>query len=295
LNAQQTKTRQDARSARSRATPTHRDVKYGPFERNVMDVWLVKSRGLSPMLVSIHGGGFQSGNKSVDARLLQQCLDAGVSVAAITYRLSNEAKAPAQFLDAARAVQYIRHRAQEWNVDTKRIAATGSSAGAGISLWLGFHDDLADPDSQDPVLRESTRLACMTVFNGQTSYDPRFIRDLFPGTNTHLVSALARLFDVDLNKLDELSDEKYRLFERVSPLHHVTEGDAPAQLIYANQLDTAVTSQGIGIHHPRFGKVLQEKMIQLGIECEVQTGVARGSDQWAKLVMGFVQKHLAEE
>jgi hypothetical protein len=295
LDAQETKTRQDARKVRPRAAPTHRDVKYGPFDRNVMDVWLAKSGGLAPLLVSIHGGGFQSGNKSVDAMLLEQCLDAGISVAAITYRLSNEAKAPAQFLDAARAVQYIRHRAQEWNVDTRRIAATGSSAGAGISLWLGFHDDLADPASQDPVLRESTRLACMSVFNGQTSYDPRFIRELFPGTDTYLVSALARLFDVDLHKLDELPDDKYKLFEQVSPLHHLTEGDAPAQLIYANQLDTAVTSQGIGIHHPLFGKVLQEKMSQLGIEGEVHTGVQRGTDQWAKLVTGFVRKHLAEK
>jgi len=84
----------------------------------------------------------------------------------------------------------------------------GGSAGAGISLWLGFHDDLADPDNEDPVLRESTRLSCMAVYNGQTSYDPRFIRDLFPDTDTYQHPALALLYDADLTKLDDLPTEK---------------------------------------------------------------------------------------
>jgi acetyl esterase/lipase len=57
--------------------------------------------------------------------------------------------------DGARAVQYLRSRAKEWNLDPARVAATGGSAGAGISLWLAFHADLADPKSKDPVARQS--------------------------------------------------------------------------------------------------------------------------------------------
>ena len=163
--------------------PTHRDLKYGPYGRNVMDVWLAKSQQPTPVLVSIHGGGFRNGNKSVSGGILKACLDSGISVVAITYRFSGEAIAPAQFLDSARAIQFIRHNAKQWNLDPTRIAATGGSAGAGISLWLGFHDDLADPNSEDPVLRQSTRLSCMAVYNGQTTYDPRFIRKLFLHSN----------------------------------------------------------------------------------------------------------------
>jgi len=284
------------RNAERRPTvaPTHRDLKYGPHGRNLMDVWLAKSDKPTPVLVSIHGGGFRGGNKSVEAGLLQACLDSGISVAAITYRLSDEAIAPAQFLDSARAIQFIRHNAQEWNLDGTRIAATGGSAGAGISLWLGFHDDLADPDNEDPVLRQSTRLTCMAVYNGQTSYDPRFIRDLFPDTDIYKESALAQLFGVDLNKLDDLPEEKYRLFEEVSALPHLTKDDAPAALFYASKLDTPITSQGIGIHHPRFGKALKEKMDEIGIECEVHTGTSRGGES-SKLTVDFVKKHLGVE
>lgn len=291
----QTERRSNANAAgRNVIAPTHRDLKYGQYDRNLMDVWLANSDRPTPVLVSIHGGGFRGGNKSVSGDILSACLEAGISVVAITYRLSHEAIAPAQFLDSARAVQFIRHNAREWNLDPARIAATGGSAGAGISLWLGFHEDLADPQSPDPVLRQSTRLACMAVYNGQTSYDPRFIRDLFPDTTTYKESALAQLFGVDLNRLDELPPEKYKLFEEVSPLTHLTKDDAPAALFYASKLDTPITSQGIGIHHPRFGKALQEKMDDLGIACEVHTGMPRSGD-WARLTVGFVKKHLGVE
>ena len=134
-----------------RTPPTHPDMKYGPYARNVMDVWLAKSDKPTPVLVSIHGGGFSGGYKSVmPGGLRTESLNLGVSVVAITYRLSDEAKAPAQFLDCARAIQFIRSKAKEWNLDSSRIAATGMSAGAGIALWLGFHDDLADPKTKIP-------------------------------------------------------------------------------------------------------------------------------------------------
>ena len=256
----------------NRIAPTHADVKYGPHERHTMDVWLSKSDKPTPVLVSIHGGGFRGGNKSVSSDLLRQCLDAGISVVAITYRFSSQAIAPASFHDSARAVQYIRHQADEWNIDPSRFAATGGSAGAGISLWLGFHDDLADPDNEDPILRHSTRLTCMMVSAGQSSYDPRFIRTLFPEFETYKHGALAQLFDVDLNRLDELPETKYRLFEEVSPIHHLTKDDVPAMLSYGGTLDQKVTNVNVGIHHARFGKVLKEKMDALGIRCDVFAG-----------------------
>jgi hypothetical protein len=269
--------------------PTHTGLKYGPHDRNVMDVWLAKSEKPAPVLVSIHGGGFAKGDRSVNPDLLRRCLDSGISVVAITYRFSNEAIAPAQFHDAARAVQFIRYKARDWNLDPRRVAATGSSAGAGLSLWLGFHDDLANAKSEDPVLRQSTRLICMSVFNGQTSYDPRFIRDLFPGTDTYKHPRLAQLFDVDLSKVDALPREKYNLFELVSPINHLSRDDPPAQLLYTSNIDVPIKNQGVGIHHPKFGQVLKERMDRLGIDCQVQARVGRGDS--AEQTHGFLKKH----
>ncbi|MBC7819812.1 MAG: alpha/beta hydrolase [Planctomycetaceae bacterium] len=254
-----------------------------------MDVWLAKSGTPAPVLVSIHGGGFGKGDKRVSPELLRRCLDSNISVVAITYRFSNQAIAPAQFHDAARAIQFIRHHAKEWNLDSKRVAATGSSAGAGLSLWLGFHDDLADPKSDDPVLRESSRLTCMSVFNGQTSYDPRFIRDLLPGSDTYKHERLAQLFAVDLNKLDDLPKEKYELFELVSPINHVTKDDPPAQLLYSYNFDAPLKNQSVGIHHPKFGQVLKERMDKHGVECQLKARVRPADGD--ELTFGFIKQH----
>ncbi len=274
-------------------TATYADVKYGPHDRHLMNVWLAESDKPTPVLVSIHGGAFRHGDKSVSRAVLRECLKAGISVVAMTYRFTGEVIAPAQHQDAARAVQFVRHMAEEWNLDPTRVAATGGSAGAGMSMWLGFHDDMADPDSDDPVLRQSTRLTCMAVNNGQSSYDPRFIRDLFPGTDTFETSALAELFDVDLDHLDELPAEKYALFEEVSAINHLTKDDVPVLMTYDSDLDTPINSRSIGIHHPRFGKVLKEAMDELGLECRVETGFAKGSGNRPKLQMDFLKRHLA--
>lgn len=158
--------------------PTFENVSYGPAERNVLDFWRAKSERPAPVVIYIHGGGFISGDKATARReqLVQQCLEAGVSFAAINYRYLS-ATAPMQEVlrDCARAVQFIRSKSAEWNVDKLRIASYGGSAGAGTSVWLATHDDLADPKSPDPVLRESTRLVCAGSLSGQFSYNfPRW-------------------------------------------------------------------------------------------------------------------------
>ena len=96
--------------AESSIPPTYENVKYGPHERNVLDFWKAKSDGPTPLLVSIHGGGFLVGEKTVPKVLLKECLDAGISVAAINYRFSSHAIAPASFYDSARAIQFLRHQ-----------------------------------------------------------------------------------------------------------------------------------------------------------------------------------------
>lgn len=276
-----------------RPAPTHADVKYGPHERNVMDVWLAKSESgkPTPVLFSIHGGGFRAGNKSVASRVLQGCLDSGISVVAITYRFSQDAIAPASFTDSARAVQYVRSKAKEWNLDKTRVASTGQSAGAGISMWLAFHDDMADPNSDDPVLRESTRITCAVVMNGQSSYDPRFIKELMPTAEAYKHPALAQLFGTDISNPAAIPADKIKLIEECSALPHLTADDAPVLLGYQFPKDADESDLNAAIHHPKFGYALKAQMDKLGIDCEVHTDIQPGTQEWADLTLNFVKKH----
>jgi len=160
-----------------REEPTFADVAYGPHERNVLDFWQAPSDTPTPLIVWIHGGGFlleskdEFGRKGGDDYDIRKCWKAGVSVAAIDYRFLTDAPLQDIMRDCGRAIQFLRHKAQEWNIDKTRIASFGGSAGAGTSLWLAFHDDLADPDNADPVLRESTRLCVVGAIVPQATYD----------------------------------------------------------------------------------------------------------------------------
>ena len=160
----------NSQQRREQVLPTHADVAYGPHKRNVLDLYLADSAAPAPLVLFIHGGGFLSGDKrGIHQGSLRSFLNEGFAVAAVNYRFTDTAPAPAAYLDCGRALQFLRSHAAKWNVDPSRVASTGGSAGAGTSLWLAFHADLADPSSDDPVARQSTRLMCVAVSNGQSS------------------------------------------------------------------------------------------------------------------------------
>lgn len=276
--------------AEEKPTPDMADVSYGPHARNVMDVWKAKSDEPTPLLMFIHGGGFHAGSKdAVQAYLLNGCLANGISVASINYRLSPEVSFPAHYMDSARAIQFARSTAKEWNIDPNRVASSGGSAGAGTSLWIGFHDELADPANSDPVLRESTRLSCMVVFGAQSTYDPREIKRLIGG-RAHEHHALEGFFGL---KPDELGSEKaHQRYEDASAINYLSAGDPPVIAFYSEPRGTlpADARPGQGIHHINFGTHLKEKMDALGIECLV-----RHQDEkpdLAKECVAFLKKHL---
>jgi acetyl esterase len=248
------------------------NVPYGPHDQQVLDLWKARSSatkaGRAPLVVFFHGGGFCGGDKSsIPAWLMSRCLDAGISVASVNYRLAPADTFPAPMLDGARAIQFLRFKAEDFGIDARRIAAAGSSAGAGIALWVGFHDDLADPKSADPVARESSRVACLGVDGAQTSYDPRFIKTLVGG-RAHEHPAL-RLFygipaDADLD-----TPRAHAMYEAASPLTYASRGDPPVILFYdaPNDPPPVDGKPGEGIHHPRFGVALAQKLEPLGVEC----------------------------
>jgi acetyl esterase len=252
--------------------PDLANVAYGPHERNVLDLWKAKSDTPTPLVIFIHGGGFTAGDKNaVSSFLVDYCLEHGVSVAAINYRYSTQAPYPAPMQDGARAVQFLRLHAGEYNLNAKAFGATGGSAGAGISLWIGFHDDIADPQSNDPLKRQSTRLSAMAVTDGQTTYDPRAIATLInPETGRH--QALRTLFAVKQGEDSLQATEAFARYEDGSAATHLTADDPPVFLFYTHSNTPPPAGDlGIGIHHPRFGYFLKEKMDKLGIECIVKT------------------------
>jgi acetyl esterase/lipase len=247
--------------------PTAENAKYGPHERNVIDFWKADTKEPAPVLVFIHGGGFVAGSKEQISPLsILQCLASGVSFASINYRYTTQAIYPAPMLDGARAIQFLRSKAKDWNIDPKRIAAFGGSAGAGISMWVGFHDDLAKPDSSDPIERESSRLRCVGTLGGQGTYDPLVIKEwigMAPAQHPALISFYGVKTFEDFSK-----PEVRKLADDAAAMTHLSKDDPPLFMVY-NEPDEPVPADakpGFAIHHPIFGHKLKERMDALGIE-----------------------------
>ncbi len=256
--------------------PTYANVPYGEHPRQVLDFFKAESDGPAPLVVYIHGGGWNAGDKKPFGDL-KKLLDAGVSVATINYRLVPQAheagvKPPVKWPleDAARAVQFLRSKAGEWNIDKARIGATGGSAGACSSLWLAFHDDMAKPDSSDPVARESTRLTAAAVNGAQTTLDPKITRAWIPNMKYggHAFGFAAEgdrsQFDVFHDRRDEVAD----WVREYSPLSHVSRDDPPVFLNYPKQDKPPVKgeAQADPTHTALLGLILEEKLKAEGVE-----------------------------
>lgn len=249
--------------------PTYANVSYGSHKMNVLDFYQAKGEGARPLLVYIHGGGWVGGDKKQNSRAFKPFLDKGISYAAINYRLTGEAPLPAPVHDAARAIQFLRTKAKEWNIRTDRIVLTGGSAGACTSMWLLFHDDLADPKSKDPILRESTRVAAAAVRVGQTSIDPKVIEGwLGPNVLKHRMINMA--VGEKTMKSALVNYEKHsKLYKEFSPYNHVDGDDPPLLMTYGNNMKLPSTSAGHGIHHPVYGVKLKEKSESVKHECHL--------------------------
>ena len=250
-------------------------VKYGEYERNVLDFYQVESEEPTSVVIFFHGGGFAGGgreditNKKWLAEFLEDCLDAGISVVSADYRLIQDAPFPAAMMDGARVIQFVKSMSTEWNIDPNKVALSGTSAGANLSIWLAMKGDLAHDESEDPIERISTKVRSVVAFNGQTSNDPEFIYEhIYRGSDSYP----STLGFYDISSLSELQspDIKKKIFE-ASAINFVTADDPPIFLNYDDDLTPTPlpdnSDWGIIIHHPKFGEIFKVKMDEAGVQC----------------------------
>jgi hypothetical protein len=245
--------------------PTHKNVSYGPHKDMTLNFWKIDSKKPTPLLVHIHGGGWLGGKKNETNVSTQSH---GYSYASIDYRLAGTELLPAAVHDAARAIQFLRTKAKEWNFDPQRIAVTGGSAGAASSLWLAYHDDLAAPKSKDPVLRQSSRVCGAVAMGGQTTLDPFLLKEKIGLACIRHPMIWKTVGATSHEHLMKDWDKYKALSIECSPLTHVTKDDPPVWIRYGKPAPVPVI-KGDGIHHAGFGRLLKEKCEKIGIQCHI--------------------------
>lgn len=281
------------------------DIPYGKHERQVLDFYPAESEKPTPLVLQIHGGAWVAGDKRLPADVVKFYNDQGVSVVSINYRYIGHAvkdgvdpPVKASLMDAARALQFVRSKSEEWNIDKERIGATGGSAGGCSSLWLAMHDDMADPESEDPVARESTRLHCAVGIAAQVSLDPQELLEWMPNYiyGAHAFDAAAKPFDRKSGgqEFAAFANDREKFLPWIrdySPAAHASEDDPPITLFYPGRQDwddkkkAKKLEQGKRVGPPKkgdsiadpthgvlHGYLLREKFKTLGVDLRV--------DQW---------------
>src|SRR5262245_1318544 len=258
-----------------RPAPTAADFAYATDSpRQKFDFWQAKSDAPTPLVLLIHGGGWTGGDKaSYGTNQIQPYLDAKISVAAINYRyilqaMDDKVEPPVKgcLHDAARALQTLRSKAKEWNLNSARVGATGSSAGACTSLWLALHGDLADPTSKDPVARQSSRLTCAAVSGAQTSLDPKQLREWIPnsiyGGHAFGFAAKGRTRPQEFDLLIANREKVLPWIKEYSPIELVSKDDPPIFLDYPGQMTPPKVGQEERdpTHSAMYGVKLAEKL-----------------------------------
>jgi len=233
-----------------------------------------------PLVVFIHGGGWQTGGKGqCPARYLGP---KGYAVASISYRLSQQAKFPAQIEDCKAAIRWLRANAQMYGLDGERIGVWGSSSGGHLAALLGTTGDVAALDGTGGNAGVSSRVQAVVDWFGPTDFlqmdahapaDSRIQHDSPASPESNLVGGPIQ--------------ENKEACAKASPLTYVSRDDPPFLIMHGDK-DNLVP-----IHQ---SEILHAALHRVGLESTFipVEGAGHGfsGDEHYKKVEEFFDRHL---
>lgn len=251
--------------------PTHADVSYGPSPHQIIDIHL-PTTGSGPFPVLIWFGGLWEPSKHVPD--LNRFLPKNIAVIGVETRTLNDgmqekANPPVAFVmnDACRSVQFVRRNAAKWNLNPQRIAVGGGSQGALPALYVGCVADQANPQSDDPIERVSSKVTCVAAYRSQPSIDPKQMQRWVPGVKWG-APALGCSFEESLKRHDEL----WPLIKTWSPENLLQKSSAP--IYFENNWGLTppenVTEMDYKVHSPAWSLGFQKLAQQAGVVCHVK-------------------------
>jgi acetyl esterase/lipase len=255
----------------------YKNIAYVPNgnERQKLDVYVPQnSGGLMPLIVWIHGGGWMAGSKNNCPPL--PWTRKGYVVASIDYRLSQDAKFPAQIEDCKAAIRWLRIHANKYGIDEDHIVAWGGSAGGHLASLLGTAGDV--PEWEEGVPSVSSRVQAVIDWYGRADL-ARVATD-----PTWANSPSALLLGGCGKKFAELAKE-------ASPIVYVSKDDPPFLIMHGTK-DTVVPY--------RQSQAFEGALEETGVESHLVTLVGAGhggreflSCEKVKRIDAFLEKHLA--
>ena len=243
-------------------TATFENVAYGTHHKQKLDVWLPKNAtAKTPAVIYFHGGGWTAGGivDRIIGGQIPELLARGVAVICADYRFIQDARdadifppVSAPLADAVSAINFVKSKAAQWNIDAGKIGLAGGSAGACSALYA--------------ALSGKADVAFVAAFIPQTSLDPAQMRAWIPEIN---YGAHAFGFD-NFNKWLEKRADVEKYIAQYSPAALVPAAakrgiKTKFALFYPNATLDATHSEKFGTH---FEKICKAN----GIQCKVVRG-----------------------
>lgn len=286
------------------------DLQYGDEPEQLMDLYLVESDEPTPFVVFYHGGGFVAGDKNevytlLESSVLEDLLWNKVSVISVNYRLLKQKDEEIGLMkplsDCKRALQYLRYNAERLRLDKDRVVLMGLSAGAGSSMWVAFNEDQADLQSNDPVLRESTRVNGVVALETQSTYDlVKWETEIFKSFGiTVEMAAKYGLRDTiysfyAIESLEELYTPEIEAYRHKIDMLNLMSFDDP-ELFVANAHGNA-GHPGIDLysflHHPKHAQALKNRAEETGVNGRFYAPALGIDDPSGEWIVPFVLRNL---
>lgn len=214
----------------------------------MLDLRVPPGPGPHPLVVYVHGGAWYLGSprySNASLRRLhieERLIEAGYAVARISYRLSGEAKWPAQLHDCKAAVRYLRDKSDTFNLDPDRFAAMGESAGGHLAAMLGLTGDDAALEGDIGTTGPSSRVQAVINWYGATDL-ARFRTD---GARVPMQGIVAhRPEDLLLGPGDAAARDDLK---RASPVNHVSAKAPPFLHQHGDSDRLVVTDHAVQLH-----------------------------------------------
>lgn len=135
-----------------------------------LDLATPKEGGPFPVVLCIHGGGWQAGSRQDLGKVIELFASKGFAAATVTYRLAPRHKFPAQIEDCKAAVRWLRANAEKYKLDANRIGVVGLSAGGHLACMLGTADKDAGLEGEGGNEKQSSRVQAVVSFFGPTDF-----------------------------------------------------------------------------------------------------------------------------
>lgn len=212
--------------------------------------------------------------------VLSPFFDAGYTLFVINHRAAPRFQYPAAVEDAQRAVRFVRHHADRFGVDPKRLGAKGGSSGGHLVSLLGTLDGEGDPEAPDPVSRESAKVQAVVA-----SAAPADMREFDSSMG---VGAVTSFMGYGIPR-GAVAKEWRNAYREASPIEHVSPDDAPFFLMHGEEDSVVPFRQAIS---------MRDALREVGVDVEllrIPGGDHGAPNPFYYRSLGWLNRHLLSD